>query len=150
MGLLRAGVMGPGRAGSVFAASIGVMKLNVELAALRVMGLNPNHVLIAPRVVALVISLPLLAVLGMMAGMVAISCCCNKVDEISALVIGGVGGVSAFVVSRWIKKRELDDPVDAIAVHAGCGAGGMLAFGLLYAPFLNGQTINFEMGGLFT
>ena len=32
------------------------------------MGLNPNHVLIAPRVVALLISLPFLAVIGMLAG----------------------------------------------------------------------------------
>jgi len=70
MGVLLAGIMVAGRSGSAFAASIGVMKLNEEIDALRVMGLNPNHVLIAPRVVALVISLPLLAVLGMMAGMV--------------------------------------------------------------------------------
>ena len=70
MGVLLAGIMVAGRSGSAFAASIGVMKLNEEIDALRVMGLNPNHVLIAPRVVALVISLPLLAVLGMMAGMI--------------------------------------------------------------------------------
>ncbi len=70
MGVLLAGIMVAGRSGSAFAASIGVMKLNEEIDALRVMGLNPNHVLIAPRIVALVISLPLLAVLGMMAGMI--------------------------------------------------------------------------------
>ncbi len=70
MGVLLAGIMVAGRSGSAFAASIGVMKLNEEIDALKVMGLNPNHVLIAPRIVALVISLPLLAVLGMMAGMI--------------------------------------------------------------------------------
>ncbi len=36
-----------GRSGSAFAASLGVMKLNEELDALRVMGLNPNQVLVA-------------------------------------------------------------------------------------------------------
>ena len=69
MGVLLAAIMAAGRSGSAFAASIGVMKLNEEIDALRVMGLNPNHVLVAPRVIGLLISLPFLAVLGMLAGM---------------------------------------------------------------------------------
>ena len=68
MGVLLAAIMAAGRSGSAFAASIGVMKLNEEIDALRVMGLNPNHVLIAPRVVGLLISLPFLAALAMLAG----------------------------------------------------------------------------------
>ncbi len=70
MGVLLAAIMAAGRSGSAFAASIGVMKLNEEIDALRVMGLNPNHVLVAPRVLGLFISLPFLAVFGMLAGMV--------------------------------------------------------------------------------
>jgi phospholipid/cholesterol/gamma-HCH transport system permease protein len=70
MGVLLAAIMAAGRSGSAFAASIGVMKLNEEIDALRIMGLNPNHVLVAPRIVGLLISLPFLAVLGMLAGMV--------------------------------------------------------------------------------
>jgi len=70
MGVLLAAIMAAGRSGSAFAASIGVMKLNEEIDALRVMGLNPNHVLVAPRVIGLLISLPFLAVFGMLAGMV--------------------------------------------------------------------------------
>lgn len=70
MGVLLAAIMAAGRSGSAFAASIGVMKLNEEIDALRVMGLNPNHVLVAPRVLGLLISLPFLAVFGMLAGMV--------------------------------------------------------------------------------
>jgi phospholipid/cholesterol/gamma-HCH transport system permease protein len=70
MGVLLAGIMAAGRSGSAFAASIGAMKLNEEIDALRVMGLNPNQILVAPRVIALLISLPLLTVLGMAAGIV--------------------------------------------------------------------------------
>jgi phospholipid/cholesterol/gamma-HCH transport system permease protein len=70
MGVLLAGIMAAGRSGSAFAASIGAMKLNEEIDALRAMGLNPNQILIAPRVIALLISLPFLTVLGMLAGMV--------------------------------------------------------------------------------
>jgi len=69
MGTLLAGIMVAGRSGSAFAAAIGVMRLNEETDALQVMGLRPNRILIAPRVVALVVSLPLLAVIGMIAGM---------------------------------------------------------------------------------
>jgi phospholipid/cholesterol/gamma-HCH transport system permease protein len=70
MGVLLAGIVVAGRSGSAFAASIGTMKLNEEVDALRVMGLNPNQILVAPRVIALLISLPLLTVIGMIAGIV--------------------------------------------------------------------------------
>jgi phospholipid/cholesterol/gamma-HCH transport system permease protein len=60
MGVIMAAIMVAGRSGSAFAASLGVMKLNQELDALRVMGLNPNQVLVAPRVLGLVVALPLL------------------------------------------------------------------------------------------
>jgi len=57
MGVLMAAIMVAGRSGSAFAASLGVMKLNEELDALRVMGLNPNQVLVAPRVLGLIVAL---------------------------------------------------------------------------------------------
>jgi ABC transport permease subunit len=60
MGVLMAAIMVAGRSGSAFAASLGVMKLNEELDALRVMGLDPNQVLVAPRVLGLIVALPLL------------------------------------------------------------------------------------------
>jgi phospholipid/cholesterol/gamma-HCH transport system permease protein len=60
MGVVMAAIMVAGRSGSAFAASLGVMKLNEELDALRVMGLNPNQILVAPRVLGLIVALPLL------------------------------------------------------------------------------------------
>ena len=45
------------------------MNLNEETDALRVMGLNPNQVLVLPRVLALVIALPLLTVVSDLAGL---------------------------------------------------------------------------------
>ena len=50
MGVLLAAIMVAGRSGSAFAASLGVMNLNQETDALRVMGLNPNQVLVLPRI----------------------------------------------------------------------------------------------------
>ncbi len=69
MGVLLAAIMVAGRSGSAFAASLGVMQLNEEIDALRVMGLNPNQVLVLPRVLGLLISLPLLTVLADLAGL---------------------------------------------------------------------------------
>jgi len=51
LGVLLAAIMVAGRSGSAFAAAIGTMKLTEEIDALRVLGLNPNQILIIPRVV---------------------------------------------------------------------------------------------------
>jgi phospholipid/cholesterol/gamma-HCH transport system permease protein len=64
MGVLLTSIIVAGRSGSAFAAEIGVMRLNEETDALRAMGMNPIEVLVVPRVLALVIALPLLTVIA--------------------------------------------------------------------------------------
>jgi phospholipid/cholesterol/gamma-HCH transport system permease protein len=49
-----------GRSGSAFTAEIGVMKARAEVDALQVMGLEPMELLVMPRLLALVVTLPLL------------------------------------------------------------------------------------------
>ena len=68
LGVILAGIMVAGRSGSAFAAAIGVMNINEETDALRVMGLNPNQILILPRLLGLLISLPLLTLIADIAG----------------------------------------------------------------------------------
>lgn len=72
MGVLLTAIILAGRTGSAFAAEIGTMNANEEIAAMRTMGLDPMEVLVQPRVLALVIALPLLAffanILGLMGG----------------------------------------------------------------------------------
>ncbi len=69
LGVLLAAIMVAGRSGSAFAAALGTMKLNEEVDALRVMGLNPNQILILPRILGLVIALPLLTMFANAAGL---------------------------------------------------------------------------------
>jgi phospholipid/cholesterol/gamma-HCH transport system permease protein len=57
-----------GRSGSAFTAQLGTMKLNEEVDALTTMGLSVMRVLIMPRVVALILSLPILVALGDVVG----------------------------------------------------------------------------------
>lgn len=64
MGVLLTAIIVAGRSGSAFAAEIGVMQLNEEVDALKSMGLNPLEVLVLPRVMGLVIALPLLTVVA--------------------------------------------------------------------------------------
>jgi phospholipid/cholesterol/gamma-HCH transport system permease protein len=69
MGVLVTAIMVAGRSGSAFAAEIGAMKLRDEVNALRTMGLSPIEVLVVPRVIALMITLPLLTFLADLIGL---------------------------------------------------------------------------------
>jgi phospholipid/cholesterol/gamma-HCH transport system permease protein len=60
LGVLLTAIMIAGRSGSAFTAQLGTMKVNEEVDALRSLGLDPLEVLVLPRCIALVISLPLL------------------------------------------------------------------------------------------
>jgi len=64
LGVLLTSIIVAGRSGSAFAAEIGVMQLNEETDALRAMGMNPIELLVVPRVLALMIALPLLTVIA--------------------------------------------------------------------------------------
>jgi phospholipid/cholesterol/gamma-HCH transport system permease protein len=61
IGILITAIVVAGRSGSAFTAEIGMMKVNEEVDALRTLGLDPFEVLVVPRLLALMIALPLLA-----------------------------------------------------------------------------------------
>jgi phospholipid/cholesterol/gamma-HCH transport system permease protein len=69
MGVLITAIMVAGRSGSAFTAEIGVMRAREEVDALEVMGLNPMELLVVPRVIGLVLTLPLLTFLADMMGL---------------------------------------------------------------------------------
>jgi phospholipid/cholesterol/gamma-HCH transport system permease protein len=69
IGVLITAIMVAGRTGSAITAEIGSMKMREEVDALTVIGLNPVSVLVFPRLVALVIALPLLTVIANIAAL---------------------------------------------------------------------------------
>lgn len=69
LGPLLAGVVLAGRTGSAFAAEIGTMKVNEEVDALRVMGIDPAAMLVLPRIVAAALAMPALALAMNLAGL---------------------------------------------------------------------------------
>jgi phospholipid/cholesterol/gamma-HCH transport system permease protein len=69
LGVLLVAIMVAGRSGSAYTAELGSMKMREEIDALRTMGFDPIEVLILPRMIALVIGLPILTFLGGMAAL---------------------------------------------------------------------------------
>jgi len=64
-----AAVLLAGRSSSSFAAEIGSMRMNQEVDAMQVMGVNPFQALVIPRLAALVVMMPLLTFLAMLGGL---------------------------------------------------------------------------------
>lgn len=69
IGVLIVAIMVAGRSGSAYTAELGSMKMREEIDALSTMGLDPTEVLVLPRVVALVCSLPILTFIGAMSAL---------------------------------------------------------------------------------
>jgi phospholipid/cholesterol/gamma-HCH transport system permease protein len=69
IGVLIVAIMVAGRSGSSYTAELGSMKMREEIDALRTMGFDPIEVLILPRILVLVIALPILTFLGCMAAL---------------------------------------------------------------------------------
>jgi phospholipid/cholesterol/gamma-HCH transport system permease protein len=110
LALLLTAIMVAGRSGSAFTAEIGSMKMREEIDALRVMGLDPVDILVVPRVLALIIGLPLLTVAASMASLTG-----------GALVSSVYGGIS---LDLFIERLQGTVGVNTIMV------------GLIKAPFL--------------
>lgn len=83
LGVLLTAIMVAGRSGSAFAAEIGLMKTNQEVDALRVMGSDPFMILVVPRLIALVIALPLLTLLADIVALAAAAMISSTILDIS-------------------------------------------------------------------
>lgn len=69
-GVLLTAILMAGRTASAFTAQIGAMKSNEEIDAIRTLGLDPMELLVLPRVLAMLICLPILTFIAMLCGIV--------------------------------------------------------------------------------
>ena len=110
LAVLLTSIMVAGRSGSAITAEIGAMRMREEIDALRVMGLEPVEVLVLPRMLALLISLPLLTFLSDMAAI------------FGGLLVGwGYGGISPEIFMSRLQG--------AIAINT-------FMVGIIKAPFM--------------
>lgn len=70
MGVLMTSIIIAGRSGSAFTAHIGTMRVNEEIDAMQTMGLNTVDTLVLPRIIGLVIALPLLTLYSDIMGLI--------------------------------------------------------------------------------
>ena len=82
-GVLLTAILLAGRTASAFTAQIGSMKAREEIDAIRTLGLDPVELLVLPRVLALLVALPLLTFLSMVAGVVGGGVVCLAVLKMS-------------------------------------------------------------------
>jgi phospholipid/cholesterol/gamma-HCH transport system permease protein len=69
IGVLLVAIVIAGRSGSSYTAELGSMKMREEIDALKTMGFNPVDVLLLPRVLVLVVVLPILTFIGSLAAL---------------------------------------------------------------------------------
>lgn len=70
LGVLLTAIMVAGRSGSAFTAELGSMKMHEEIDALHVIGMRVTEVLVLPRLIALMIALPILTMFGNVAALI--------------------------------------------------------------------------------
>jgi len=122
IGALMTAIIVAGRSGSAFTAQIGAMRVSEEVDAMQTLGLDPMEILVMPRVLALVVSLPLLVffadIMGMAGGALM---CWTSLDISPGQFIRqlGTGIGAADILSGLIKA-----PVFAVTIAlVGCDAG---------------------------
>lgn len=110
LGVLITAIIVAGRSGSAFTAEIGSMKVREEIDAMRTLGMDPIAVLVAPRVIALVLMLPVL----------------TFVADIMGLLGGGTVAYFMLDISPQTYLQRVDAAV----------AANTFFVGLIKAPFL--------------
>jgi len=74
MGAVMAGIIMAGRTGANYAAQLGTMQVNEEIDALQTLGISPMEFLVLPRMMALILMMPLLCVyadiMGILGGLI--------------------------------------------------------------------------------
>lgn len=98
MAPIMTGIIMAGRTGAAFAAQLGTMQVNEEIDALKVLGLSPMEFLVLPRMLALVLMMPLLTLYA------------DLVSILGGLVVAQGFGISATeYVIQTMKAVQLHD-----------------------------------------
>ena len=121
-GVLLTAIMVAGRSGSAFTAQIGSMKAREEVDAIRTLGLQPVDVLVMPRVLALLVSMPILTLIGMLAGIIGGAAVCVLTLDVSPLMFITRLHETTTVRHFWVGMSKA--PIFAFLIAAiGCLEG---------------------------
>ena len=106
LGALMVAIICIGRAGSAFAAEIGTMKVSEELDAMETMGLDASRFLVIPKIIALVCVMPLLTIIGDVAGVLGgmVVCVLEGGVSVNEYYLGTIYAVSTSDMFEGIIK----------------------------------------------
>lgn len=85
MGGMMTGIVMAGRTGAAFAAQLGTMQVNDEIAAFRAIGIPPMEFIVLPRMLALIVAVPLLTIYANIVGMVGGSVVSLTLSDVTLL-----------------------------------------------------------------
>lgn len=121
-GVLLASILLAGRTASAFTAQIGSMQAREEIDAIRTLGLNPIELLVLPRVLALMLTLPMLTFLAMIAGIAGGAVVCILALGISPDMFISVFHADTSVSHFWVGMSKA--PIFAFLIAViGCLEG---------------------------
>ena len=115
MGAMMTAVIMAGRTGAAYAAELGTMTVNEEIDALRTMGISPIDFLVLPRILALILMMPLLTLYA----------------DIMGILGGALVGVTLFDIGTYEYFRQTRSAIDLIDVFGGLFKG--LVYGAIVA-----------------
>ena len=115
MGAMMAGIIMAGRTGAAFAAQLGTMQVNEEIDAFKTMGVNPVEFLVLPRMLALVLMMPLLCIYA----------------DLMGIIGGALVGIGMLDISAVEYYNQTKDSLNLI--HFGVGVFKSTVFGVLVA-----------------
>jgi phospholipid/cholesterol/gamma-HCH transport system permease protein len=148
MGILLTAIIVAGRSGSAFTAQIGTMKVNEEIDAMRTMGLDPMEVLVLPRILALVLVLPLLAFYADIMGLLGGAVMATAVLDISFFQFARQLNASDPIWSFWI--GIIKAPIFAFIIATiGCYEGLKVSHSAHSAESVGRQTTRAVVEAVF-
>ena len=115
MGPMMTAIIMAGRTGAAFAAQLGTMRVNEEIDALSTMGIDPMEFLVTPRMVALMVMMPLLALYALVVGI------------LGGLIVGV--GMLDLGVTEFVLQLQRSVGFDQVLI----GLVKALVFGILVA-----------------
>lgn len=121
-GVMLAAILVAGRTASAFTAQLGSMKANEEIDAIKTLGLSPMELLVIPRVLAMVVSLPILTLAGIVSGIVGGSLVCILTLDIALPQILNI----------------LEEKIPVIHFYLGMGKAPVFAFVIAIIGCLEG------------
>ena len=122
LGGMMTGIIMAGRTGAAFAAQLGTMNVNDEIAAFRTVGIDPIEFLVLPRMLALIVAVPLLTVYANIVGMLGGSAVTAALSDISLVQYYGQT-VSAVDLVDWASGMFKATIYGIIIAIAGCLRG---------------------------